>query len=263
MAESRLLRLVKILDYRSRSTNPGKTVIDPEPFQCLGAKMLEQATLRRISIKIPARPFRHHRTGQLCDILAELFNLSLEKLATSLRQQTFLGPQTDQLVENVAIAHLLHEKMPRRDIHPTDRRRLHTQTHRTKKVVLPGFEQHLIGKRPRRNNANHIALDHTLGVLCILDLFAHRHLVPGLDHLLKIIINGMIRQPRKRYRINTLAPARQRKTQNPRTRARILIKRLVKITHAKKQYRIRILFLKVMKLLHRRSKFFLLLSHCC
>ena len=262
MIQRGLLRFVQIFQNRPGRTNPLKLRLNAKAFQRRSLEMLEQFFTRAVRVEKPPRPLGHHRPGQLGNLLNEFLLLGLEQLPPALGQQDLAHTQPQQFVNDFAFGHLLRKEMPCRDIHPRQRRGLSPQADGTQEVVLFGVQQHVIGQCARRHHPHHVPLDHALGLFRILNLLADGDLVAGLQHLFEVAVHRMIRQPRQRDRVTArLAPTGQHQPQHARDNMRILVERLVKIAHPKKQHRIRVFGLEMVKLLHRRRQLFFLFRH--
>ena len=53
-------------------------------------------------------------------------------------------------------------------------------------------EQRFIGQGARGDDAHHVALDHALGLLGVLELFGDGHLVPGQDEFLEVAVECVV-----------------------------------------------------------------------
>jgi len=122
-------------------------------------------------------------------------------------------------------------------------------------------EQGFVGERAGRHDADDVALDHALCGLGVLDLLADGHAIAGLQHLFEVAFHRVVRNARQRDGVVGLAAAGQRQPQDLRADLRVLVKRLVEITHPEEQYAVRVLFLELLELPHGRSQIVARKSH--
>ena len=169
-----------------------------------------------------------------------------------MRQNTFFRAKAEQFIENLFFVKLLQKEMARGYIDPADRRRSGTEIDGAEKVIFLLIQQHIIGERSGGYYPNNISFYYTLCGLWILYLFADGDFETGLEHFFEVAVNGVVRQAGKRDGVGPFTPAGKGEAKNARAGLSILVKGLVKIAHPKKQHRIRVLFLEMMKLLHRR-----------
>jgi hypothetical protein len=126
-----------------------------------------------------------------------------------------------------------------------------------KKVVLPRVEQGVIGERSRRDDPRHFAANEPLGEFGILHLVANRHADAGLDQLLEIVVECVVREAGHRdRRRRALVAAGQRERQEFGSELRVVVKQLVKVTHPKQEQRSGVLAFDFQIPLHHWSLFF-------
>ena len=111
-----------------------------------------------------------------------------------------------------------------------------------------------IGERARRDDARHLALDHTFGLLRILDLIADRDPEASPDEPADVAIGGVEGHAAHRHRVacRVLRPRRERQLERPRRRQRVLVEHLVEVAHPEEQDGVAILPLGVEILPHGR-----------
>ncbi len=226
--------------------------------------MLEQTLPRLVGIEVPAGTFGDYGAGQLRQLPGELFCFGLEQLTSPVGEQALGRRKPQQLIEQFFFRELLYEKMAGRNIDPAYRSMFFCpQTDGTEKIILLGVQQNIVGERAGRDNAHDIAFYNSLCGLRIFDLLADGDPVACLEHFFQIRINSMVGQAGQWNRIAAFAPAGQSQAENLRAGLGVLIKGLVKIAHAKKQYAVRMHLFESVKLLHSRRQFFIRGRHKC
>ena len=96
-----------------------------------------------------------------------------------------------------------------------------------------GLELLVVGDGPRRDDADHLALDDPLGDLGILDLLGDRDLEPALDELAEVVARGVVRHAAHRHRVLlALVAAGERQIERARHHHRVVEEHLVEVAEA-------------------------------
>ena len=125
---------------------------------------------------------------------------------------------------------------------------------RHQQVVAPLLEQGLVGDRPGRDDAHHLALDQALGLRRVADLFADRDRFAELDKAGQIAFRRVVGHAGHRNRRTGRGAALgQGDVEQACGLARIVIEQLVEIAHAEEHQDIRMFLLCREELAHQRG----------
>ena len=229
-------------DLAARRAAPGVGRLHPEQRQ--------QAALPGLAVEARARPLGHRRAAFGRDAAqGGVGRLGHQHLAWGEPRQIGAEPRGSR-------GH--HPELAGRDVGPGQRHLAADLRHRGEKVRPPCLEQRVLGQRPRRDQADHLAPHHRLraalsGLGRVLDLLADRDAEALADQRQQIAFRGMDGHAAHRDVLaQMLAALGQRDVERGRGRHGILEEQLVEIAHPVEQERALMRILDLGKLRHHR-----------
>ena len=225
--------------------------------------MLEQSLSGLVGVEVPGRAFRDNGLGLLLDRGGELLELGLEELPPGVGHQTLLRIEARQLIDQMGFRQLLHEEVACGHVHPAETRVvLDPQADCTEEIVFLGLQEHVICECARCDNTYDIPLDHALGSLGVFNLLTHGNLEACLNHFLEISVHRVKGHAGQgNGAVVRFASAGQGEPQDARAGLGVVVECFVKITHPEEQDGVRVFFLEMEKLLHRRRYLVRFLDH--
>ena len=242
------LRLLHVLQEGARGGDSGRVLVEVKAVERRGAEVGQQEPPAFLARVVPGGP------------AGEEHAVAFDERAQDAVGKRLIGNETlgrldaGQFIGQVLRLDVCGDETAGRKLQPRQADSAFLRKDAGQEIVAPRVEEAFIDQRSGGDDAGDLPADKPPGQLRILDLVANRHAQPGVNQLLKVVLQCVIRKPGHRHGVGrSLVAAGEREAQNPRGQLCVVMEKLVKVPHPKQEQRPRILALNLQIPLHHRG----------
>ena len=250
VADGVLLRIPQVSHQGPSGLNLGRLVIDTEPAQGLGPKLLMQDLASLLWHEVPRRSRRdsHRLPDSKCPRPGGLH--------ANFRDKNLGGIQPGDLIDQFGPAHPSEREMPGRKFHPGQTELAANLDDGRQVVGRFWVEKGVLSQSSSRDDPNNFSFDDAFGQLRIFDLLADRDPNPCLDQLGQVCVERRVGESGHLAGVGAFvfvagSDCEAKQLVSP---VGVVTEHLVKVAHPEEQERFRISILQLMILPHHRRQ---------